>query len=166
MRLAEIAARLSELTGRDDARIHAVLRAPAMKPLLRVTPGPTPKSPGDYAPLELLRARLLLAGQGCGLSVPELTHVNRALNKAIKPQQSGRVPSRLEALAAGEDWVIRIRFAEDVDGEREVYVGIGPEEDLIDSPRVLAARQEETLGVLTIPAARLIAPLLPLLAKG
>ncbi|PTR09680.1 hypothetical protein LV780_17050 [Cereibacter azotoformans] len=172
MRLAEIAARLSELTGRDDAKIHAVLRAPAMKPLLRVSPGPTPKSPGDYAPLELLRARLLLAGQGCGLSVAELARVNVALNKAIPPKEGGRVPTHLEALAAGEEWIVRVRFNEDMAGERQAYVTIGPEAELTDkvSERAHAAQRgldhETELGVLVIPAHRLVAPLLPLLTEG
>lgn len=173
MRLAEIAARLSEQTGRDDAKIHIALRAPSMKSLLRSNPGPTPKSPGDYASVELLRARLLLAGQSCGLTVSELARVNDQLNKPITPKKGGRVPSHLEELAAGADWIIRIRYVETTEGEREAFVSIGPESELSvgsgDEERAHAARHSldhtNELGFLIIRASKLIAPLLPLLGK-
>lgn len=174
MRLTEIAARLSEATGRDDAKIHIALRAPAMKSLLRFTPGPTPKSPGDYAPIELVRARLLLAGQACGLAVSELERVNNALNEHIRPKKPGLVPSHLEELAAGADWIIRIRYAEDMSGERRAYVQIGSEEELpvgnraeTRASRALHLINETTeLGYLIIPAATLVKPLLSLLPKA
>lgn len=173
MRLTEIAARLSEATGRDGAKIHLALRAPAMKSLLRFTPGPTRKSPGDYAPIELVRARLLLAGQACGLTVPELARVNDELNKNITPQKAGLVPSNLAELASGADWIIRIRYVESITGERDVYVNIGSEVDLptgndagTRASRTLHLINGTTeLGYLVIPAAALIAPLLPL-AEG
>ena len=173
MRLTEIAARLSEVTGRDDAKIHIALRSPAMKSLLRFTPGPTSKSPGDYEPLELVRARLLLAGQACGLTVSELERVNYALNRNITPKKAGMVPSNLEELASGADWIIRIRYVEDIAGERDVYVQIGPEAELPAGnnaatrvSRALNSIHGTTdLGYLTIPAATLIAPLLHLMAE-
>lgn len=171
MRLTEIAARLSEATGRDDAKIHIALRAPAMKALLQFTPGPTPKSPGDYAPIELVRARLLLAGQACGLSVTELERVNHRLNENITPKKAGMVPTHLAELAKGADWIIRIRYAEGEAGERHAYVGIGPEEDLpvgeTRASRTLHMINATTeLGYLTIPAATLIKPLLSLIPKA
>ncbi|WP_333683079.1 hypothetical protein [Pontibaca methylaminivorans] len=174
MRLSEIAAYLSKLTGRDEAKIHIALRSPAMKSLFRREPGPTPKSPDDYAPIELVRARLLLAGQSCGLTVTELGHVSDALNKAITPKQGGRVPSHLEELVSARDWVIRVRYTEDAEGERHAFVAIGPESELLartDDERraheALNALDHTTdVGHLIIPASDLIAPLLPLLAEG
>lgn len=171
MRLAEIAARLSEITGRDDEKIHVALRSPAMKSLFRVTPGPTLKSPGDYAPAELIRARILLAAQSCGLTASELPGVNNELNAAITPKKGGRVPSHLDELADGADWIIRIRYVEDMDGERHTHVAIGAEGELLvrsdSEARAHAARNSSDhttdTGVLIIPAADLIAPLLPLL---
>lgn len=174
MRLAEIATHLSTLTGRDADKIHIALRAPAMKPLFRSNPGPTPKSPGEYGPLELLRARLLLAGQTCKLTVSELKTVNACLNEGVAPKGGGRNSTRLALIGAGADWIIRIRYIEDAEGERHAAVAIGPEKELaIDDASAVRAhnaqgRNDHTVetGRLIIPASHLIAPLRPFLSQA
>ena len=90
MRLSAIADRLAALEGRDADEIHIKLRNPLLKSLLSGEAGRGRNSPSDFAPEELVRARLLLALADCGLSTADLEQVNVELRKP--PSSSGSHP--------------------------------------------------------------------------
>jgi hypothetical protein len=118
MRLSEIADRLAALEGRDADEIHIRLRNPLFKGLLQGESGRSRNSPADYPALELIRARLLMAMFDCGLSTAELALVSDMLNT---PYEWGTALQMMaDGTAAGESWIILIRFVRGMQGERIV----------------------------------------------
>lgn len=173
MRLSTIAERISHLDGVDPDEIHARLRNPLMKALLKSEPGRTKNSPAEFGAKEVLRARLLLACADCGLSTSELEIVNRALNEppihtpSHPPSARGRgygpgLDCIARGAAEGEDWTLRIRFARR-EGKRRATANVmwaGWQADDRTASRAVDLRYSESeIGVLTVPASDLIAPL-------
>ncbi|MBN2629728.1 MAG: hypothetical protein JXR75_04205 [Rhodobacteraceae bacterium] len=118
MRLSEIADRLAALEGRDADEIHIRLRNPLFKGLLQGESGRSRNSPADYPALELIRARLLMAMFDCGLSTAELALVSDMLNSRY--ERGTALQMMAEGTAAGESWIILIRFVRGMQGERIV----------------------------------------------
>lgn len=185
MRLSEIADHLTELEGREPDELHIKMRNPLFKALLEGRPGRSRNSPLDYAPQELIRARLLVAMQDVGLSTADLARANMVLNQpdsgifprpASMGEPGGLVPSALRSMIrgvrAGEPWHIRVTFVREADGSRNVRVrvdcgdmGIREEEKrAIAAVKLLNVPQ--TVGYLFIPAADLVAPLLHLIPEA
>ena len=178
MRLSAIADRLAALEGREADEIHIKLRNPLLKNLLTSEAGRSRNSPAEYAPEEVLRARLLLAMADLHLTTAELEKVNVALNQppalGIGHPASAKVaggysyPSGLLSIIrgarAGEEWLVRFRVTRTSEGQRRVAplvcwaegqpadTGIGAVLDLLDG--------ETHIGTITIPASDLIRPLL------
>jgi len=178
MRLSEIADALAALEGREADEIHIRLRNPLFKSLLAGTEGRTRNSPADYSQEELARARLLLALFECGLSTGDLAKVNDKLNapplagpdhpdSASLAGGGTHYPSGLRSIIrgarAGENWLIRVRFARTNDGARSVNPSIvweGWATEGRDGWAVDMLNGETHLGTLLIPASDLIRPLL------
>lgn len=177
MRLSEIADRLAALEGRDADEIHIRLRNPLFKGLLRGESGRSRNSPADYPAMELIRARLLMAMFDCGLSTAELALVGDMLNRRIgKSDASGALveTNPLEMMAdgtaAGESWIILIRFVRGMQGERIVSpsffkdgsdpLGECTVRELVSDGRWSTQFSGTHMMTSVVPASELIRPLL------
>ncbi|MFP7570400.1 hypothetical protein [Marivita sp. S2033] len=175
MRLSEIAQHLAELENRDPESTLIRLRNPLVKQLMSGTPGRRVKSPVGYDPLELLRARLLLAMGDIPLTTTEMGAANETLNQppALRKlpdwAEDRVIPSGLKCLVnaarAGEDWnlILVIRIFE---GERRISSFIAPAgegETASRASRAVDLRDGPTIARVVLPASDLIKPLLGVL---
>ena len=168
MRLSEIADRLAALEGRDADEIHIRLRNPMFKGLLRGESGRSRNSPADYPALELIRARLLMVMFDCGLSTAELALVSDMLN--TRYERGTALEMMAEGTAAGESWIILIRFVRGMQGERIVSplffkdgsdsLGECSVRELVSDGRWSTQFSGTHMMTSVVPASELIRPLL------
>ncbi|UFS66271.1 hypothetical protein LO749_17245 [Paracoccus denitrificans] len=171
MRLSEIADRLADLEGRDADEIHIRLRNPLFKGLLQGESGRSRNSPADYPVLELIRARLLMAMFDCGLSTAELALVNEMLNESHGVSTT-TLEAMIEGAAAGEPWIILVRFNMLQGGKRKVtpkffkdsisrqQMGFSTVEEIVKGGKFSSIFGGTHLMTSVVPASELIRPLL------
>lgn len=178
--LTELVSKIAAADSRDRDQVHTQIRNPAIRTHLVPLPGERGRTTAiTYGEVEVARARIFLALMDIGYDARLIASVAEALRKppvlwgphpaSARVGASFFYPSALETavrgVAQGEKWDLRMRFARDSSGQRDVQVyvlwdGWAAEIDESDGALVDHFYGHTLLGEFRFPLTPLIGPLL------
>ncbi|WP_298095971.1 hypothetical protein [Brevundimonas sp.] len=188
--LSEIANRIAQLEGRDAARVHAQLRNPAIRVLLKPIDKDRGKTTAVMFPREeLIRARIASVLIDIGHDAATIAEALSPLDREIRPPYLGTttpwpdsfatrgengevlgftsppaLPAVIRGVRQGEIWELRVRFTRNHSGHRVVTSDLALGQWVRDDDDTLEKLDQSfehtRLAELTIPLTPLIKPLL------